>query len=97
MVCEEARGPSPPRGARVFCSSESWDSAICRPASLCRFSVRGHSTSNLTPSHLRLAALLRVGCRWAGRHHVALSHDLARRHTAVGGGRNPSCSRYFYL
>ena len=42
------------RSTRVFCSSESWDSAICRPASRCRFSVRGHSTSNLTPSHLRL-------------------------------------------
>jgi hypothetical protein len=29
------------RSTRVFCSSEIWDSAICRPASRCRFSVRG--------------------------------------------------------
>ena len=37
-----ARGPSPPRGARVCSAAQSWDSAICRPASRCRFSVRGH-------------------------------------------------------
>jgi hypothetical protein len=40
------------RSTRVFCSSESWDSAICRPASRCRFSVRGafYFQPNAVPS-----------------------------------------------
>src|SRR5215208_34517 len=62
------------RSTRVFCSSESWDSAICRPASRCRFSVRGafYFQPNAVPSST---------CRPPGRS------EPRSRAPAHGGGR----------
>jgi hypothetical protein len=59
-----ARGPSPPRGARV-CSAarRAGTRRSADPPPVVDSRSGGHSTSNLTPSHLRLAALLRVGRR----------------------------------
>ena len=90
------------RSTRVFCSSESWDSAICRPASRCRFSVRG-ITSNLTPSHLPNAvpsSTCRPPASWPsiGRTPPGRSEPRSRAPAHGGGrGRNPSCSLFLSI
>ena len=85
------------RSTRVFCSSESWDSAICRPASRCRSSVRGavYFQPNAVPS-----STCRPPASWPsiGRTPPGRSEPRSRAPAHGGGwGRNPSCSRYFYL
>jgi hypothetical protein len=73
------------RSTRVFCSSESWDSAICRPASRCRFSVRGafYFQPNAVPS-----STCRPPASWSsiGRTPPGRS-ELRSRAPAHGGGR----------
>src|SRR5215213_11823298 len=73
-----ARGPSPPRGARV-CSAarRARTRRSADPPPVVDSRSGGHSTSNLTPSHLRLAALLRAPRRSEPRS----------RAPAHGGGR----------
>jgi hypothetical protein len=73
------------RSTRVFCSSESWDSAICRPASRCRFSVRGafYFQPNAVPS-----STCRPPASWPsiGRTPPRRSEPRSRA-PAHGGGR----------
>lgn len=73
------------RSTRVFCSSESWDSAICRPASRCRFSVRGafYFQPNAVPS-----STCRPPASWPSIGRTPPRHSEPRsRAPAHGGGR----------